>query len=91
MQSGFNGLKQKSHWVLWTVSFICVVQGLRLMVHSDSVSYLVGVGLLTPVPGFLYRGWREYRRQELLAAVASSPASERVARSPRPALDSHSA
>jgi hypothetical protein len=65
-------LKQRVQpWIVWGIGLFCLTQGLRLMFFSDPIGTLTGFGLLLPVPGCCYLGWRDYRRlAKSTAAVA---------------------
>jgi hypothetical protein len=55
--------KKLQPWLTWSIGLFLLAQAFRLIVFSDSLGLLVGFGLLFPVPGCFYLGWRDYRRQ----------------------------
>ena len=59
-----SAIKQKvQHWIVWGIGLFCLTEAVRLMFFSDSIGLLVGLALLTPVPGCIYFGLRDYRQQ----------------------------
>lgn len=70
-------------FVIWTIGLYCLAQGLDFLFFPDAIAAMIGLGLLTAVPGFCYFGWRDYRK---LSQAQAQPAS-RLAAAVRRAAD----
>jgi hypothetical protein len=47
-------------WLEILIGVVCLTQGVRFMLFSDSIATLVGLGLLTPIPTCFYLAWRDF-------------------------------
>jgi hypothetical protein len=52
-------------WLKLSIGFLCLMQGLHLLLTTDPLGTLLGlVLLLISVPSCFYLGWRDYRELE---------------------------
>jgi hypothetical protein len=85
-----TNFKQKyQHWAVWSFGLIGLIEGLRLVAFGADLSYLVGIGLLIPVPTCFYLGWRDYRKSTVLRSAVSRGMTSNAA--PAALLEAHSA
>ena len=46
-------------WLEILIGVVCLTQGVRFLLFSDTIATLAGLGLLIPVPSCFYLGWRD--------------------------------